>query len=71
MSDRQARFQRRLAERREQQQEPEAIPDVPPAERRSFPDRRSQAMTSAEVDDWLKRNGISGGDRRKATRRKR
>lgn len=54
MSNRQARFERRLAKRQEE---------------RRVEDRRIQAMTSSEVDDWLKQNGISGTDRRKAQRR--
>lgn len=32
-------------------------------------ERRVRAMTPREVDDWLKRNGISGGDRRQGQRR--
>jgi hypothetical protein len=32
-------------------------------------DRRQMSMSAAEVDDWLKRNGISGGDRRQGDRR--
>jgi hypothetical protein len=69
MSNKQARFERRLAARREQQQEPAGV--TPPIERRSNPDRRVRSMSPVEVDDWLKMNGISGGDRRKGPRRKR
>jgi hypothetical protein len=32
-------------------------------------ERRRNAMTPDEVADWLKRNGISGGDRRHNDRR--
>lgn len=32
-------------------------------------ERRSRTMTPDEVEDWLRRNGISGGDRRRAERR--
>lgn len=32
-------------------------------------DRRKMAMSEKEVDDWLKMNGISGGDRRHNDRR--
>lgn len=32
-------------------------------------DRRQMTMTPKEVDDWLKMNNISGGDRRKGERR--
>ena len=32
-------------------------------------ERRSTQMTPAEVEDWLKRNGISTGDRRHNDRR--
>lgn len=72
MSDKAARFERRLQERRERQQNEklEEVQAVPPVERRSGEDRRVRSMTSAEVDDWLKRNGVSGGDRRKGSRRK-
>lgn len=69
MSNRQARFERRLAERRAEQN-PEAV-GMPPLEKRSGEERRVRSMTPAEVDDWLKRSGISGGDRRKGSRRKR
>lgn len=55
-SSRQARFERRLAARQEE---------------RRVEDRRIMAMTPSEVDDWLKQNGISGTDRRKAQRRMR
>lgn len=34
-------------------------------------DRRRMAMTPQEVDQWLKDNGILGGDRRKGDRRQR
>ncbi len=33
-------------------------------------DRRVRSMTPSEVEDWLKQNGISGGDRRKGDRRR-
>lgn len=42
---------------------------MPPLNFRSGEDRRKQAMTSSEVEDWLKRNGIQGEDRRKRDRR--
>lgn len=32
-------------------------------------DRRQMSMAPDEVEDWLKRNGITGGDRRKGERR--
>jgi hypothetical protein len=32
-------------------------------------ERRKMTMSAQEVDDWLKMNNISGGDRRKAQRR--
>jgi hypothetical protein len=32
-------------------------------------DRRKMTMSPDEVEDWLKRNGISSGDRRKGERR--
>jgi hypothetical protein len=32
-------------------------------------DRRKMSMSPDEVEDWLKRNGISGGDRRQGQRR--
>lgn len=32
-------------------------------------ERRAMVMSAEEVDDWLKRNGISSGDRRKGPRR--
>jgi hypothetical protein len=32
-------------------------------------DRRKMAMTPREVDDWLRMNNISGGDRRQGQRR--
>jgi hypothetical protein len=33
-------------------------------------ERRIREMSPDEVDDWLKRNGIFGGDRRRGERRK-
>lgn len=32
-------------------------------------ERRKQSLSPDEVNDWLKRNGISGGDRRHNDRR--
>lgn len=32
-------------------------------------DRRQMSMSPDEVEEWLKRNGISGGDRRVGQRR--
>jgi hypothetical protein len=32
-------------------------------------ERRTRTMTPAEVEDWLRLNGITGGDRRKGDRR--
>lgn len=32
-------------------------------------DRRKMRMSEDEIEDWLKRNGISGGDRRLGQRR--
>ena len=71
MSDRKARFERRLAERRSQQEQEETGATPPPIEDRRNADRRVKSMTPREVDDWLRRNGISGGDRRKGDRRRR
>jgi len=39
------------------------------ADRRKGGDRRQLSMSPEEVEDWLKRNGITGGDRRKGERR--
>jgi hypothetical protein len=76
MSNKQARFERRLEERRAQRAADEGVvvpaqAEAPEIERRSGEDRRVRSMSPAEVDDWLKRNGISGGDRRKGDRRHR
>jgi hypothetical protein len=71
------RFERRLRARRLAEavaaaEEGTTPPPPPPTvvDRRRT-DRRTQTMTPAEVDDWLRRNGITGGDRRKAERRRR
>jgi hypothetical protein len=32
-------------------------------------ERRTHTMTPAEVEEWLRRNGIPGGDRRRGDRR--
>lgn len=76
MSNKAARFERRLQERRAQRgvEEEVSIPtqaEAPLVERRTGEDRRVRSMSPAEVDEWLKRNGISGGDRRRVTRRQR
>jgi hypothetical protein len=54
---------------RERSTEMEAL-SIPPVEKRVGDDRRVRSMSSSEVDDWLKQNHISGGDRRKGQRRK-
>jgi hypothetical protein len=67
-----SRFERRLAKRKEAQerlaekmgrQEPRSGDD------RRRVERRAMVMSKEEVEDWLKRNGISGGDRRSGNRR--
>jgi hypothetical protein len=76
MSRKKERFERRLAKRRIKQRFEEQNGEIkhPLGDPRIGNDRRQQErrtveMTPAEVDDWLKRNGILGGDRRIGQRR--
>lgn len=67
------RFERRLRARQEARclaEKQAQQPKPPPVERRQQ-ERRTRSMTSAEVEDWLKHNGITGVDRRKGDRRRR
>lgn len=63
-----SRFDRRLRARQEERRLAE---EEPIAEERRQRNRRANSMTPDEVQDWLKRNGILGGDRRKGERRHR
>ena len=67
------RFDRRLKARRAKSEREQLLEKFGPRadERNTTGDRRQMAMTPDEVDDWLKRNGITGGDRRKGDRRRR
>lgn len=75
MSYKAGRFQRRLAERRAKQAREESgevkVAPPPVFEDRRNEDRRAATMSPKEVEDWLRRNGIAGGDRRKGDRRRR
>lgn len=71
-----SRYTRRLKAREELRRRLEEIrpPRHPLGDPRIDEDRRQQerranAMTPKEVEDWLKRNGMQGTDRRKAERR--
>lgn len=71
-----SRHERRVAKRAEakkkaQERLAEKMARIEPrsGEDRRQRERRVMVMSKEEVDDWLKRNGISGGDRRHNDRR--
>lgn len=65
-----SRFNRRLAKRKEARRlAEEKLASKPTQGDRRKEERRTTVMTSGEVEEWLKRNGISGGDRRHNDRR--
>lgn len=67
------RIARRLEARREKRRIEQGLPAPETTDDESDgpqADRRVQAMTREEVEDWLRRHGITGGDRRTADRRK-
>jgi hypothetical protein len=68
VSNRAARFTRRLRARRATAGHPLSDPRTGDTERRQA-ERRVRAMTPREVEDWLRRNGITGSDRRTGQRR--
>jgi hypothetical protein len=57
----------RKAEQPKEPVNPQGDPRVGDDKRRQ--ERRSRSMSPHEVEDWLNRNGISGGNRRMGQRR--